>query len=215
MSPPENLAAQMVDKTDDELLAMFKQPDDWLLEALDVARAELQRRGVDRSTTPGGPLPMPDGQPVFFAVSPFKLVVMSTVTLRIYEIYWFYQNWKLIKQRTKSDIMPFWRAIFGVIFCYSCFREVKEVAGSRGISFPSSPGLLAAGWIILALASRLPAPYWLMGWLTPLVLLPVQNTINHLNTAIAPNHDPNTQFSGWNIAVIIVVAIFILLVVIG
>ena len=73
-------------------------------------------------------------------------MLCPTMTLGIYELYWFYKNWKLIKQRTESNIMPFWRAFFGVIFCYSCFREVKEVATSRGISFPWSPGLLAS-WL--------------------------------------------------------------------
>jgi len=43
----EDLASQMAEKTNDQLLAMFEQPEDWIPEALDLARAELQRRGVD------------------------------------------------------------------------------------------------------------------------------------------------------------------------
>ena len=181
MNTPENLAAQMAAKTNDQLSAMFKTPNDWLPEALDAARVELQHRGVDASTILVGPPPTPQGQPAFFAVSPLKLIVMSTATLGIYELYWFYKNWKLIKQRTESNIMPFWRAFFGVIFCYSCFREVKEVATSRGISFPWSPGLLAAGWILLTLTWRLPDPYWFVCCLSPLVLVPVQNVVSRLN----------------------------------
>ena len=110
MNTPENLAAQMAAKTNDQLSAMFKTPNDWLPEALDAARVELQQRGVDASTIPVGPPRTPQGQPAFFAVSPLKLIVMSTATLGIYELYWFYKNWKLIKQRTESNIMPFWRA---------------------------------------------------------------------------------------------------------
>ena len=215
MSAPENLSAQMADKTNDELLAMFKRPEDWLPEALDAARAELQRRGVDTSTIHIGPPPIPNGQPVFFAVSPLKLVLMSTVTFGIYEIYWFYKNWQFIKQRTRSDIMPFWRALFGVIFCYSCFREVKDVAAARGILSPWSPGWLAAGWIIFTLAWRLPASFWLVCWLTPLWLVPVQNVINRLNAIVAPGHNPNTRFSGWNIAATVVGGIYILFMIVS
>ncbi len=215
MNTPSNIEAQMAHKTGEELSAMFKTPGDWLPEALDAARAELRRRGIDATTIPVGPPPMPEGEPVFFAVSPLKLVVMSTVTLGIYEIYWFYKNWKLIKQRTESDIMPFWRAFFAVLFCYSYFREVKEVAASRGISFRSSPGFLAIAWILLTLSWRLPDPYWLVCWLTPLTLIPVQDTVNRFNTVIAPNHNPNSRFSGWNITGIVIGGILLLLCIIG
>jgi hypothetical protein len=189
MNTPEDLAAQMADKTNDQLLAMFNRPDDWLSAALDAGRAELQRRGIEASALPVGPPPMQEGQPIFFPVSTLKLVVMSTVTFGIYEIYWFYINWKFIKQRTDSDIMPFWRALFGVFFCYSFFRAVKDEAVARGISFPSSPGLLAAGWIILTFLWRLPDPYWFVCFLAPLILVAVQSVINRLNTVVDPMHN--------------------------
>jgi hypothetical protein len=39
MNAPQDLPAQMTDKANDELLAMFRHPDDWLPEALEAARA--------------------------------------------------------------------------------------------------------------------------------------------------------------------------------
>ena len=195
MKAPKNLSLQIANKTDEELLAMFKRPENWLPEALDAARAELQRRGVDARPDNDTKWPL-----VFFVVSPLKLVLMSTVTFGIYGIYWFYKNWKLIKQRTESNIMPFWRAFFGVFFCHSLFREVKDVAASRGVSFPSTPGMLAAGWIILVSLWVLPSPYFFVCFLAPLMLVPVQNAINRLNSVIAPGHNPNSRFSAWNIA---------------
>ena len=206
----------MAEKTNDQLLEMFKQPDDWLPETLDLARAELQRRGgIDTNAINVEPPPIPAGQPVFFPVSPLKLVVMSTVTFGLYEVYWFYKNWKLIKQRTDSGGgMPFFRAFFCVFYCYSLFKEVKIIATSRGLSSPS-PGLIAIVWIVLTISWRLPDPYWLMCLVTPLVLVPIQKVVNNLNTVIAPNHNPNARFSGWNIAGIVVGGIFILLIVIA
>lgn len=187
---------------------MFEQPEDWLPESLDAAKVELQRRGVDPGAIRVGPPPLPEGQPLFFAVSPVKLAIMATVTFGLYELYWFYKNWKLVKQRTKNNIMPFWRAFFGIIWCYPFFGEVGDAIKSRGLSFPTSPGFLAAGWIILSLMWRLPNPYWLVSFLAPLALVPVQNTINQLNAAVAPDHDPNSRFSGWNIAGIVIGGIF-------
>ena len=159
--------------------------------------------------------PIPEGQPLFFAVSPLKLVVMSTVTFGFYEIYWFYKNWEFIRQRTGGNIKPFWRALFGILFCYSCFKEVKVVATSRGVSVPLSPGSLAAGWIIFALCSRLPDPYSLVCWLTPVFLVPIQNTINRLNAEVAPIHNPNSRFSVWNIAGAVIGGILFIIMIIG
>ena len=51
-------------------------------------------------------------QTQFFAVSVTKLVVLSFCTLGVYPIYWFYINWKIIKEQEQVHILPFWRAIF-------------------------------------------------------------------------------------------------------
>jgi hypothetical protein len=49
MDADQNLAKQMAEKPNDELLEMLRLPEHWRPEALDAARAELQRRGVDTS----------------------------------------------------------------------------------------------------------------------------------------------------------------------
>jgi len=158
---------------------------------------------------------LPPGQVIFFPVSALKLVVMATVTFGIYQIYWFYKNWKLVKQQTASDIIPFWRSLFALIFCYWFFKLVKEVATFHRIPFRSSPGILAITWIILELTWRLPHPYWILCWLTPLILVPVQNAVNRVNAVLAPLHNRNSRFSGWNIAGIVVGGILVVLSLIG
>ena len=161
------------------------------------------------------PIPSEAAQPMFFPVSLLKLVVMSTVTFGIYELYWFYRNWKLIKQRTSRDIMPFWRAFFAFFFCYSFFKEVKDSAASRSVVVGFSPGLLAVAWIGVTLCWRLPDPYWLVDTLAVLALLPVQKVVNEVNASFAPNHAPNVRFSGWNIAGIVFGGLLLVLAIIG
>jgi hypothetical protein len=46
MDAPENLPAQIAEKPNDELIEMLRHPHFWLSETLDLAEAELQRRGV-------------------------------------------------------------------------------------------------------------------------------------------------------------------------
>src|SRR3954470_14863581 len=99
----------------------------------------------------------------FFAVSLLKYVLMIFCTLGFYQVYWFYRNWQLIKERegfAGLRISPVPRAIFSVFFCYQCFARVRDfehpaVEPGRLWAAP-----LAAGWIILSLMWRLPDPWW-------------------------------------------------------
>lgn len=59
MSPPHDLPQQMAAKTDQELAAMFASPGDWTTEALEAAKVELQRRGIDTATIEGAPIRCP------------------------------------------------------------------------------------------------------------------------------------------------------------
>lgn len=152
--------------------------------------------------------------PMFFPVSLTKLLVLSICTLGLYEIYWFYKNWQLVKRRETSDIVPALRALFTVLFCYSLFRRVGEESEKNGISSISF-GPLAVGWIVTTVLWRLPDPYWLVSFLAVLFMLPVQYAANVINSRVAPGHDPNRRFSGWNIAATIVGGLFLFLAVIG
>lgn len=142
--------------------------------------------------------------PHFFAVSIVKLIVLSLATLSFYELYWFYKNWKLIKEREQLDISPFWRAFFAPIFCYSLFSRINESAARHKTKRIAGPGLLALCWFLLGVASRLPDPYWLVSFLTFLCLVPVQNSVNQINRIVAPKHDENGKFSPLNIAAVVI-----------
>jgi len=71
-------------------------------------------------------------KPLYFPVSKLKLILMSLCTLGLYELYWFYKNWKLIKTRTGQNQSPFWRAFFSIIFCYQLFKHIQVSADSKG-----------------------------------------------------------------------------------
>jgi len=156
-----------------------------------------------------------DSQPLFFPVSILKLVVMSIVTLGIYEVYWFYKNWKLIQERTNTDIRPFWRGVFLVFYCHPFFKEVRKESAAHFSETETSPLLITVVYIIFKVACKLPEPFYLICYLCPFVLIPIQTEINRLNSSAAPHHDPNTRFTGWNIFGVVVGGIAFVLVVIG
>lgn len=133
-------------------------------------------------------------KPLFFPVSVRKLVLMSIFTLGLYELYWLFKNWQLIKEREHSGIIPVLRAIFGVFFCYGLFRRIRE---EQVTHWPQRPAInargLAAGWIACSILGNFPSPIDLIGLGSVFWLIPVQNAVNAIhsndNVAIAENDD--------------------------
>ena len=142
--------------------------------------------------------------PTYFAVSPLKLLVMSTCTLGLYEIYWYYKHWCSVKEREKSDIAPLGRAFFAFIFCYSLFKRIQATGQSHNIPRTIAPGPLAAGFILLSVLYKLPDPYWLLSFFAVLFLVPVQMAANEINLATSPKHDRNSTFSKWNLVAVVI-----------
>ena len=148
-------------------------------------------------------------------MSLLKLGILSFCTLGLYELYWFYQNWQLIRAREQSSITPVLRAFFAVLFCYSCFRRIREHGVSLGITPPLAAGALAAAWIITSVTWKLPDPYWLISLLAVVFLLPVQAYVNRINDTSVPDHDPNARFSGWNWLTVVVGGCLLVLAILG
>ncbi len=138
----------------------------------------------------------------YFPVSLFKLVVMSISTLSLYEIYWFYRNWDLVRAREISNISAVWRSIFAIFFCYALFSRIRHTARDNNIDISLPAGPLAAAWIAVSLMANLPTPWWMITFLAVFFLLPVQAAVNRINAQLSPGHDRNSQFSPVNIAII-------------
>ncbi|MGD2270221.1 MAG: DUF4234 domain-containing protein [Desulfobacterales bacterium] len=142
--------------------------------------------------------------PPYFSVSKTKLILMSIFTLGLYEIYWFYKNWKQIKISTRQNMRPFWRAVFSIFFCYALFKNVQDSTDVYGGRQDINPGWLAAGYILMSMMYKLPDPFWAVSLLAFLPLLPVQGAINSINTKVAPTAARNTNFSVKNILVMVI-----------
>ena len=185
-----------------------------LTQALDllgelVSSTEFEARSDEQTLTPSR-----SKAPVFFPVSLTKLFLLSLCTLSLYQIYWFYKNWHFVKRRENSDIVPAARSILAVFFCYSLFKKISEHSVKTGDK-PVLAGVLGTSWIITNVLSILPDPYWLVSFLAVVFMLPIQSAVNSMNSKLAPDHDKNDRFSGWNIFGLIFGGLFLLLGVIG
>jgi hypothetical protein len=168
-----------------------------------------------RSAVADAPLSVEGAQaPAFFPASGTKVVVLSFCTFGLYQYYWFYKNWRMVRDQTNGGISPFLRAFGAVFFCYSLNKRIRE----HNSDLPASSlaaGPLAAVWIVLSLLCKLPEPYWLVSFLAIFVLVPVQRAINSINAVVAPAHEPNSQFSAWNWVAVALGGSFFLLAVYG
>jgi hypothetical protein len=149
-------------------------------------------------------LPTVPSEPAYFPVSLIKLAVMSVCTFGLYEIYWFYRNWALVKQRERSHVNPVAYAILAYFSCYPLFRRIRATAAERKLQMPAHPGILAVSWVVTTLTWKLPDPYGLASFAAVGFLLPVQLTVNRINSAVAPSHNVNEHFSRWNVAALVI-----------
>lgn len=111
-------------------------------------------------------------KPEFFAVGPVKFVAMATCTFGLYEMYWSYKNWKFVKARDGSDIWPWARALFYVLTHYALLTKLNASLNSAALRDSGVRGGLAAMLFIVNALWKLPDPYWLLCFLTPLAFFP-------------------------------------------
>jgi hypothetical protein len=153
--------------------------------------------------------------PVFFPVSLLKLTLMSLATLGLYEVYWFYKNWKCVRRNDGDKVNAPIRALFYPLMSYYLFQRIRGHADKAQVGPRLQAGLLATTIFVLAALWRLPDPWWLVSLLGFLPLLPVQSTVNEINRKLAPQAGINGRFSGWNVAGLVVGGILLLMSLIG
>jgi hypothetical protein len=161
--------------------------------------------------TPGtGPALYP-----FFPIATHKFVVLSLCTLGFYQLYWAYRNWQRIARRDAFRLSPFWRAFFAPIWGYELFKAVRSEAGARGVDVTWRAGPLALLYFALSASWRMPDPWWLLGLVSLLPLIPVTRTIEAINERAVASEDPNRFYSGANVITITLGGLLLLLALIG
>lgn len=143
----------------------------------------------------------------YFPVSPTKLVIMSVCTLGLYELYWKWNCWEYIKLRDRKKFNPFWRAVYisTLFFNFLLFWDVSRQAGnSKPVALAQSlaGGLVYAGAWFAGFAGSEELEAWPLIFIGPLVYVPIQNQINRINAAVAPDHERNSRFTRANLVVV-------------
>ena len=142
----------------------------------------------------------PDDAIKYFTASTFKLIFMSIVTFGLYNIYWFYKNWLVIKKFENTKIMPFWRALFSSIFAYFMFKRIQKSAKNSGSDLSIFPVITALAYFAVEALGHLPEPYWFLYLFSVLLLIPANAAATKVNQQACSESYQNEKIksgTGW------------------
>jgi hypothetical protein len=165
---------------------------------------------------PAAPLAVtPDAASIrFFTASPLKFAVMSIATFSLYCLYWLYKNFKVMRDTENAKIMPFWRALFSVIWSYSAFSAILARGGPALAAGRSAAGL-AVSYAVLSVASRLPDPWWLVSLFAIVPVMIANGWAREVNGLLEPGYPENSRFDVGDWVAIVVGGLFVALVLTG
>lgn len=140
--------------------------------------------------------------PLFLHIPVWRLVALAILSFSTYEAYWIYKNWRYAKERYGLKVSPFWRGIFGILFCHGILKRIHQDEEARAAVPPKfSPGWLATGFVVLALSANVVAqlpggiPSIIAGFMPSfLFLLPVQNYVNK----VSRQRRPEEKYYRWS-----------------
>lgn len=153
---------------------------------------------------------------VFFPVSAFKFLVMSTVTFGLYPFFWSLKFWFWVRRNEQAGIWPVWRAIFTIIWLFPAFRRANQRLNAMGrAALPVWLAAIAAAlFLLLQFASPivdysgLPKADFIVMAILPLLqglcCLPAVLAVNRCNRLMHIEY--NSSWSFWNASAILIFA---------
>src|SRR3989344_3516249 len=109
-----------------------------------------------------------------YSIPIWKLIALSTVSFGFYHIYWFYKQWKGVKQIQNLEASPLSRAILSGIWIFSLLPRILKI--TTGNNRKLTGIFLAILWYIFGFAIGSTNYYFIP--LSTLPLIPVQIAIN-------------------------------------
>jgi hypothetical protein len=140
----------------------------------------------------------------------WHFVLLSVITFGIYDIYWYYRNWKNLKEYKNMNFSPAWRTvglfipILNFFLIYKAHKEYRNLIKEVGIKRDIYPGLILLVIIISIRLINLPDPYWLLSLISTIPLAIVQGILNELWKEVQPGYIHRTQFSARQMILIII-----------
>jgi len=170
---------------------------------------------VARVVRPADEGPAAALRPAFFPVSPHKFLILSICSLNLYQLYWFYENWKRIRAWSGDAMSPFWRTFFAIFWIVPFAQYIGRRARESGVPVWWSALGIGTAFIVVSLLLRLPDPWWLIALGTGPVLVPVVKTCEDVNRTAEIPEGPNDHYTAANVTTIVVGGLLLALIVVA
>ncbi len=144
----------------------------------------------------------------------WKFILLSVITFGLYELFWFYKYWKLLKEEKTLKISPFWRAFFAPLFAGSIAGHLKKYLTDKGVAkeilASCDSTLIGITYFVIFILWKLPDPYWLISFFTFASMLPLVKATNAYWQKEEQNL-PSKKFTWWQIILIVLGIILLIL----
>ncbi len=151
----------------------------------------------------------------YYTLTPLKLTLLSICTYSIYEIYWFYKNWSIIKEKIDGNFKAYARAIIAPLTAFSFFKNIERDAKRKNIYFPYKPILLWIPYLAFSFLYKLPDPYWMICLFSFVPLLMIQKIMIKLNILEGFDGVTKNKLGISGIVIIIIGGIILILALLG
>jgi hypothetical protein len=151
----------------------------------------------------------------------WHFVLLSIITFGIYDIYWYYRNWKNLRSFKNLNFSAVWRTvglcipILNLFLIYHAHKQYRNLVNEEGIQRDIYPGIIVMVIIISTGLTNLPDPYWLLCFVGTIPLAIVQSVLNELWIKVQPEHIHRTKLHGRQIFLIVVGGIVWFLAILG
>lgn len=96
----------------------------------------------------------------FLYIPTSRLILVTFLSLGIYEIYWFVSNWTAIKKVTNEKIQPFWRGVFSIFYFKRPFelalKQAKDLDYDEPYDLKFLSGFYVVAWIAIKIINKSP-----------------------------------------------------------
>lgn len=113
-------------------------------------------------------------------ISTKKFIVLSFLTLGLYEAWWIYKAWRFFQQQENTNIAPAVRTIFSIVFLIPLFQKINRNALQRGYTKNYASTLLFIGYLLISLTGLLPFPFLILANFSMFVLVAPFNALNFI-----------------------------------
>jgi len=96
-----------------------------------------------------------------YIITPKKFLILHTLSMGIYTVWWVYKVWRFLIQRNDSNANAALRTVFEIVYFIPRCTQILRLAKSRGYRRTYSPTILYLLYFFFVLLSLTPPPLFL------------------------------------------------------